>query len=100
MHAQETGRTQKWIRHLCYLGIQMYLQAQPTEVIEQYFVPVDGKNCQMSGASDCFKWVQDRQMVEEHFGRKAEIYSIRKKRFFHALGVASNKCSHLSTVCG
>lgn len=64
----------------------MYLQPELTKVIKHYFVAVDGKSCQMSCASDCFKRAQNRQMVEVDFGRKAEIYSIRR-RFFQALAI-------------
>lgn len=41
--------------------------------INQCFVVVDGKNCQMSCGSGCFKWAQHRQMVEVDFGRKSRM---------------------------
>jgi len=73
----------------------MYSQPELTKVITQCFVAVDGKTCQMPCASVCFKWAQNRQMVEVESGSKAERCSSRRKRFFQALGMTESKYSHL-----
>lgn len=67
----------------------MYFHPELTKVINQYFIAGDEKDCQMSYASDVSsRQAQSRQAVEREFGRKAESCSIRRKRFFQALGMA------------